>query len=75
MQCLSHMVKTTYKPITTREYFKSDNFSHFKSEIESARRIYKNYSDIHRGAEHVTRALHLWEFGLQFAITVGKEKA
>ena len=102
MQCLSHMVKTTYtteqqkfdlltdtinyiwnnidpkltenEPITTREYFKSDNFSHFKSEIESARRIYKNSSDIHQ-TEHVLKDLHLWEFGLQFAIPPGKEKA
>lgn len=66
---------TENDPIKTREYFESDKFSQFKGEIESARRIYKNSDDIHRGVEHVTRALHLWEFGLQFAIPVGKEKA
>ena len=66
---------TENDPIKTREYFQSDNFFKFKREIESARRIYKNYSDIHQGVAHVTRALHLWDFGLQFAIPVGKEKA
>jgi len=66
---------TENDPIKTREYFKSDKFSQFKSEIESVRRIYKNSDDIYRGVEHVTRALHLWEFGLHFAIPVGKEKA
>ena len=66
---------TENDPIKTREYFESDKFSQFKREIESARRIYKNSDDIYVGVDHVTRALDLWEFGLQFAIPVGKEKA